>query len=212
MATTRKKKNPVQNWKWIITTFIIFVIVVGLSMTLIGFSQQQELPDTPLLLKIRTPIKHELDNAVKTDKNIIAIQIVTVNFPRNVRMETFVSIESPTLQEMYNRFIHSKTVDTPLFTEDKENNQRVLRLINGEFVCSPFNQTLAYRYAPQAERLVTSVCALGVPPFHYGEFSGIMAIYLNKNLTPEETQDLYRFARDVSIRIAESNKITNEDR
>ena len=163
------------------------------------------------LLYISDDIKSELTAIVQKSDNIVAIQIVTVDFQRNARLETFAAISNPIIQGIYNRFLASKVVETPFFNDNKANNDRLIRLIKGEFICIPYKESTAYQYAPDAEQIISYVCASGIPPV-YGEFSGIMAIYLKKQPDKDFNDQLRWMARDVTVRIFEDNKHKHENK
>ncbi len=158
------------------------------------------------VLKISQPIRNEIDDIVKKQDIILGIQVVTINFQKNIRTETLMSMDSPALQAIYNRFVNNKVVETALFDESKVNNNRIIRLINGEFVCVPYREATAYKYAPDAESLVSTVCAIGIPP-SYGEFSGIITIYLKDKPNKDLTEQLFLLSRTLSIKIYEENKL-----
>lgn len=161
------------------------------------------------VLFVSEKIKTEITTVVKKSDAIVAMQIVTINFPRNIRLETFVAIDNPTVQSIYTRYNNNKVAETPFFDHDKNNNSRILRLIGGEFVCMPYKESVAYRYAPEANLIISDVCAIGIPPI-YGEFTGILTIYLSSKPTKEFQEQMHMMARDFALRIYEDNKLRNE--
>ena len=76
------------------------------------------------------------------------------------------------------------------------------KLINGEFICDPFKDTIAYRFAPSADSIVATVCANGIPPI-YGKFTGILSVYLKRVPTQEEIDRIRTLSRDLSLEIFE---------
>ncbi len=107
--------------------------------------------------------------------------------------------------------MNNKVVETALFDENKVNNNRIIRLISGEFVCVPYRESSAYTYAPEAESIVSTVCATGIPP-SYGEFTGILTIYLKDKPDKDFTEQLFLLSRSLSVRIFDDNKTINENR
>lgn len=156
-------------------------------------------------LSVAPSIRNEIDLSVRKNDDIVGIQVVTINFQKNIRLETYMSIDDPILQSIYDKFVATSVIDTPLFDETELNNQRVLRLINGEFVCVPFEQTPAFKYGPAAKQYVKNVCAIGIPPYNLAEFSGILTIYLNKDIKDLNKEELFFFARNLSLSIAYDN-------
>lgn len=162
-------------------------------------------PGSILALNISPELRAEIDSVVKRKPNISGIQIVTVHFQRNIKVETYMSVDNTALQEIYDLYVRNKVVETPLFESEAALNTRTLKLINGEFICSPYNESVAFKYAPAGARLINTVCALGIPPHRYGEFTGILTIYLKDAPSKEEIDLLFLYSRELSIKIYEEN-------
>jgi hypothetical protein len=97
--------------------------------------------------------------------------------------------------------------EIPLFNSDPINNVRMSKLINGEFICDPFKDTIAYKLAPATNKsvvtnIVSTVCANGIPPT-YGRFTGIVSVYLKTVPTQEENDRIRTLSRDLSLGIYE---------
>lgn len=194
----------------VVSVILILSFLIHLINGPLFLSKKPDPNDTPLL-KINSTIRDEIDDDVKRSASIVGIQIVTINFEKNIRLETYVSIDSAAVQKIYNDYLNNKVVETVLFDEDKANNTRVLRLINGEFICMPYKESLAYRYAPEGIAFVSTVCAIGIPP-SYGEFSGIFIIYLKDKPDRDMTEKLFLLAREISVKIYDDNKVVNENK
>lgn len=195
----------------IISLICIVLVLAWLARGVIFNSKPHANFSRVPILAIPTQVKQEIDVAVRRDEHILAIQIVTINFQKNIRSETYASIDNSTLQEMYNRFVNNKIIETPLFDDNKINNTRIIRLINGEFVCLPYKDSMAYKYAPDAENIISYVCAIGIPPA-YGEFTGILTIYLNNKPDKDLTDKLFLLSRAISTEIYDSNKPVDESK
>jgi hypothetical protein len=182
---------------------VLLFVVVSADIYFSDSQIDREAPDSTLLT-VSPGIQKFIDDSVVKSEPIVAIQVVTINFQRNVRLETVISIEAAQLQEIYARYLNNKIIETPLFTEDDMNNQRILRLINGEFVCVPFGGSFAAKYAPAAGLFVKQICAMGIPPKPTG-FSGIVTLYINRELTRDEETSMFFFIRELSNLIAQEN-------
>lgn len=196
-----------------IATRIIYGVLISAGLVIsIWFLISINITKNPLIIisgqeKLVIPqiTKTQIDETVHKIDYIVGIQIVTVDLARNARLETYMSIDDPFLQDAYNTFVNNKVVETPAFTTEKRNNERLLRLISGEYICIPYNETTAYKYAPHLTNKITSVCAIGIPPNKYGEFSGILTIYIFGNIDDKEKERLFYFARTISSQVAENN-------
>ena len=145
---------------------------------------------------------HSIDAVVIKSDIVIGIQITLVDFNKNTRVIVYSKIDDIQLENIYNVFSERAVGEIPLFNSDTGNNVRMSKLINGEFICDPFRNTIAYRLAPAADNIVHTVCANGIPPT-YGRFTGIVSIYLKSAPTAEETDRIRTLSRDLSLEIYE---------
>jgi hypothetical protein len=189
---------------------IIFITLWMFKATIFSLTTGHKSIATEVpVLYISPRIKTEVTTIVDKSSPIVAIQIVSINFQKNIRLETFAAIDNATIQALYNKYVNNKVVETPFFDNDKNNNNRILRLIGGEFVCLPYKESTAYKFAPDGARIISDVCAIGIPPI-YGEFSGILTIYLQEHPSKDFQEQLHWMARDIALRIYEDNKRRNE--
>jgi len=144
----------------------------------------------------------EVDKVVKQADIIIGIQITSIDFEKNTRKVVYASTDSEELKNVYSKYENTTIPDIPLFNTDEANNKRMVELINGEFICNPFKETIAYKLAPDADKLISTVCANGIPPY-YGRFSGIISIYLKRPPTADEANQLRILSRELAISIFE---------
>lgn len=187
-----------------IVTVVLAAIILGFSNT---FVVREHGPKSVNKLYIPDVIRGDIENVVRKKENLVGLQIVTIHFQRNIRIETLMTISNETVQVIYDRYINSRVIETPFFNSDPENNTRMLRLINGEFVCVPYEKSIAYTIAPAALEYVKSVCAIGIPPHNHGEFTGIITLYLAAAPAPGEIETLFLFVRDLSVKIDSANKL-----
>lgn len=144
----------------------------------------------------------KIKNLVDKSPTVEGIVIVDVDLQRNMRHSVFVTIKDKDIQEMYDKFINGAvSFEVPFFTGEHVHDSRLIRVMNQEFVCSPFKETIAYRYAPAAGDKIKVVCAISIPP-SFGEFKGIVGIYFKEE--PDEIQrdqirlDIKNISEDVT--------------
>lgn len=127
---------------------------------------------------------------------ISAIAVVSVNFEQNTRQLVYFLTDDLIFENSYKKFITDNlNKSVPLFNADPENNRRLIALINGEFVCSPFTATTTYRFAPDVD--IQTVCSVGVPPY-FGKFRGTVMVYLKTTPSSEELAQVRVTLRDLS--------------
>ena len=157
------------------------------------------------ILIISKEVRKRIDDTVDKKEMISGIQIVGVDYRRNIRVDEYVSIGDSVVNQIYLAYRNNRIAETPLFTKEKIINDRIIRLLSGEFVCVPFTDSLAYRYAPGAAAVIEYICALGIPPHSYGDLKGIITVYINKIPTEDERLEIFTIARDLSVTIGEEN-------
>lgn len=73
----------------------------------------------------------------------------------------------------------------PIFTGSESINSEAIKLINGEFHCVPFKQTVFSVISPELDDRITTVCKTSIPSY-YGYFSGSIAFFLTYTPSPEK--------------------------
>ena len=64
-----------------------------------------------------------------------------------------------------------------IFTSSEHGNEQMVAVINGEFGCFKYEDTINYIVAPALASKMPYVCRVSLPPY-YGEFSGYLAFGL----------------------------------
>lgn len=144
----------------------------------------------------------EIDAFTHSSSIVIGTQITSVDFQKNIRKVMFASIDDERMKKLYDRFLEDiKITEFPFLSNSSQSdNLRMIALLNGEFVCSPYLSTLAGHVMPEGAVVATTVCATGIPP-EYGKFSGIITVYLKREPTEEERQVLESSMRDLANKI-----------
>lgn len=208
MSAIQKFLN-ILSWKKIIQlAAFLFVVVLALATydlreSIYNYVNQVRLARVgPAVEKLSKKSINEVDAAVKKTNIIVGIQVVVVDFQKNIRVPIYTSTPEKGLQEIYENYAKNLISEAPLFSGDVTNNRHVVELINGEFVCYPFSETLVSKYAPEAGKYIYSACAAGIPPY-YGKFSGAVVIYTRRQPTAEDIDQIRNLAKTLSINIYE---------
>lgn len=201
------------SWNKIMQLFV-FLVILGLAW---GFWENRTTIYNSLRVTVRVETQDALiinlssgtlfvlDDTVSKMKNLIGgIQVVNVDFKKNNRSTAYFAFSDINLKTSFANFQASKISETPLFTDSEINNQRIIDLINGEFICNDFKDTQSFKAFPRAGDSISTVCAISIPPY-YGRFSGYMNLYLTKKPTPDEIAVIRQLSRDISLRIYETD-------
>lgn len=142
-----------------------------------------------------------IQNVVNRQTNIVAIQIVGVDFRRNTRDTTFFFSKVGALQNEYNDYMNSKVSSPALFEKDNEiANQRVVRIMEIEFVCVQELPQNVLWMTPSATGRVGEICSLAIPP-RFGKIVGYINIWLEKPMTPQQAANYKSVTRQLADEI-----------
>lgn len=157
----------------------------------------------PLVLELSNDTKSHLDSSVLKVKSLVAgVQILNVDFKKNSTSTAYFAFSSEDMKRAYTTFEGSKLADNPLFSGNEIENQKIINLINGEFVCTEFKENTTGLLFPTLTDKIETVCAISIPPY-YGRFSGFMNIYLYTHPSTEEVALIRQVSRDISLKIYE---------
>lgn len=121
----------------------------------------------------------EIDQRVKKDSSIIGMSVSTADLRLNESHVLFFSSDDTQLTTIVNNQIDVNDFRSPIFSQNDENNIEVIKLINGNFSCSSFHDTLQARLTPEMGSTAKMICRSSIPSY-YGYFSGFVTVYLNE--------------------------------
>ena len=190
-----------------IALLTMFLAIVGFSYAMFDnrfavyefIGSARNIP-IPRVVKLSKESISAINASVANSEIILAIQITLVDFQRNTRVITYTGIDNPAVKEIYNRFMEKAPVELPLFNTDMMNNERLVNLVNGDFVCTPYKDTLSAKLVPETVPYIKTLCAGPVPPL-YGRFTGIISIYLSRELSPLEAEQVRTLSKNLGLLI-----------
>ncbi len=185
--------------------FMVFLLIIAAAYA--AYENRQSVYDFAAGSRVRTlsPTNQilsvktisEIDSLVSKSDLIIGMQVTIVDFQKNARYVIYTSIDNSDLRLIYLNQLNSNDINSPLFNADLMNNHLLVALINGDFVCSPFTDTLESKLKPGTSKYIHTVCSNGIPPY-YGRFSGIISIYTKRVPLPEEADQIRMLAKNLS--------------
>jgi hypothetical protein len=186
-------KNKISWSKSLIFILLLLSIIVGNVYVYIRFFN---VGSFNLKTDVPVPIQQAIDTAVARDPIIVGVQIIRVDLKKNVRYILYSSLKDPAVKKLYLGFIADNiTVEVPIFTKNAVQDAIMLSIINHEFVCYPFTDTISYELVPALAPYIKTVCSTTIP-VQYGNFEGFVAVFLSR--VPTETEkDLIRIESKV---------------
>lgn len=195
----------VLSWRKI-ALFTVLITILGFSIAIFenrnsvyNFVSQITLNNGPLVPKrLSKPSSDQIDEVVRKLDLVVGIQITLVDFQRNTRIVTYTSIDDNNLLAIYAAFANKAPPELPLFNSDVINNKRLVDLVNGEFICNPYKETIAATLVPDSVAYIHTLCANAIPPF-YGQFTGIIGLYLRRHPTPVEIDQIRAISKTLGL-------------
>ncbi len=130
--------------------------------------------------------KKNISSFVKDEKGVVGFTVVSVDIRLNLRNQLYFFAD-PTVPNPPTLAPLAAIARLPLFTKNDDNNRQMIKLINGEFTCAPYNSgtSLVAAVNSNVNRDVVTICRASLPPY-YGHFSGFVSVLLNTDPDVEE--------------------------
>lgn len=142
--------------------------------------------------------KIDVVKLVRDSEEINFALVTQINLQKNRRNVRFWELQSKMLDEIQNKAAFLGPM--PVFDKDGRNTSQILAILNGDFVCSPFEETVFYKIFPDLAREMPIICSVSIPPV-YGHSTGILTVGLTKKLSMEEMTTIKQDVIDLSSKI-----------
>lgn len=138
-----------------------------------------------LSFKIGQETRTAIEARVKNDRSIIGIYVMSADLRSNEARSVFFFGTDATLNAIDRSSRASGHDSLPMFTSDEKHNISTIRLINGQFSCTKFPETLLSKIHRDLNVSVKAICSSSIPSY-YGYFSGYLTVFLGAVPTPEQ--------------------------
>jgi hypothetical protein len=126
---------------------------------------------------------------VLADRAIIGIVVMSADLRLNEAKSIYFFGDDPILIQVDAESKKASNNRLPLFANLDDSNADMIKLINGQFTCTKFSDTLLSRIYPELNSSVKMMCRASIPSY-YGYFSGFVGVFLGENLSPEKLAQL----------------------
>lgn len=153
-----------------------------------------------VLENVSNTTKLTVKRIVNGDPNVIGLQVVSTDFRNNIRTNVYFYTKDTTMQAEFDESERARIAPLQLFVlSDKVNNDRLIGVIEQEFVCSDVPLKLA-SFIPNHIKSVRMICSISVPP-RYGRMVGYVNLWLSVPADRDNLQEYKQIARSVSDEI-----------
>lgn len=163
------------------------------------FNKSSQSTSTPIV-KLSTKSQEAINDIVNSSDLVIGMHVTVVDFQKNTKTYAYFYIKDAIVLNIYRAYALTAPAETPLFNNDVENNKRLIKLLNGEFLCVAFAETPQAILAPAATKYISTICLNGIPPV-YGKFTGIISLYTRRQPTETEIDQIRAILQKLSAEI-----------
>jgi hypothetical protein len=144
----------------------------------------------------------KIDMFLHSNPEYRGLQIMSMDLSKNARHIVFSHLETNELQVMYTNYLTGRVSQImPIFTNNgEENNIRMIKIINHEFVCTPYSESALYKNMPLGANYISTICATSIPP-SYGNFVGSIHLFLAKPPTDIEKSIIRMHIKELSEKV-----------
>jgi len=142
--------------------------------------------------------KEDLISLVKGSSLISFALITEVDLQKNRSTAKHWFLDDP--NEAQIRARASTALPQAVFDYDAKNTQQMVGVLNNDFVCAKFTDTIYVRSFPDLAKRVPVICRIAIPPF-YGKFVGILTFGLRVQPTKDELDSIRLEASRLAVEI-----------
>jgi len=143
--------------------------------------------------------KEQLTSFVKKVELVNMAMIVEVDLRRNTRAPRFFYAEDPEVSKIVQAEL-TALLPQAVFDMDSRNTKQMVSVLQNEFSCVKFQETVYERFVPGLGKKIPVICRIAIPPF-YNKFAGYITIGLSQNPTPYEVDSLRIEASRMAVEI-----------
>jgi hypothetical protein len=126
------------------------------------------------------------------------VVVYAADLQLNERIAMYRFSDNPLITEMWDKHILEFGASHAVFTKDDVSNTLMVAVVNGEFACYKYGETINRLLVPKAP--VPAVCYVSLPPY-YGSFAGFMEVSLTRMPSHLEQQaieiEMKRLSNDI---------------
>lgn len=189
--------------KILIGTFLIFAAILFMTLWTERATIINQVVDANFSKMQKWEISQRTETTIKTEIDshpFAAWAIITeMDLGANVKRNKFWYNED----QLFQNSLRHNILDQPnnqIFDFDKVHTEQMVKILQNEFVCSPFYETAMATYAKQLNEQTQNVCRIAIPPF-YGRFVGVLTIGIRGPITEEVRFSIKSMASNISATV-----------
>lgn len=147
-------------------------------------------------------ISHETQNQLSTFVTAVElvnyVSVVEVDLKKNTRWFRYVLFDDPDGAQVKTSILN--ILPQSMFDYDQKNTLQMVSVLQNEFTCVRFQDTIYQRFQPSLSKKIPIMCRIAIPPF-YNKFAGYIDVGLNQAPTKYELDSLRIEATRLAVEI-----------
>lgn len=148
----------------------------------------------------------DLRALVDNNEMVKFVLVTQVDLRKNRRVPRFWHLDDPDVSLIKQKA--AQLLPQAVFDYDEKNTQQMVAVLNNEFVCSKYEDTIYMRHFPELQKRMPYICRIAIPPF-YGRFVGILTFGLALEPTKDQIDGLRLEASRLAVQIYIHDVIKN---
>ena len=195
------------SWKKIFQLFALLLIISVAWFTYAISDQLFTYIRTEKIQHVVSPTKQlseatieKITAATSRSDLVLGSGVTIFNFQKNIRYVIYLGANSYDLNADFSKYNHLLNAESPIFGQNEFYNRKIVDIINGDFICVPYENTPFSQEMPDSTQHAQTLCVHGMPPV-FGKLTGTVMFFLKRPPTSAETDQLRIIARDLSTYI-----------
>lgn len=153
----------------------------------------------PLLNILSKKTIEELNLMIGSSDLISGVEISVFDFQSNTSFIVYLNSKDKDLNSQFLKYQLQGT-QQPFFTENITQNQRYVDIMNGDFACISYKDSILGSEMPSTIKNVNMLCGVGIPPV-YGKFIGVANVFLRRAPVDGELDQIRIIVKNISAMI-----------
>ena len=128
---------------------------------------------------------------MKKHTEVVYITVLTYIFEKNTRLPIYRAFNSDELKKIVYDRLNGGDGALPIFIDgDTPNNNQMISMITGEYICSPYDGGGLARVWPDLVNKIHTSCRVPIPPVFGNGIRGYIVVHINQKITNYENEVL----------------------
>ena len=189
--------------KILLATFLVFATIVFITLWEERVTITNQVVNASFNKTKKWEVSQRTETTIKNEIDahpVAAWALVTeMDLGANVNRNNFWYNEDKLIHNLFSQPILNQTYNR-IFDFDNAHTAQMVKILQNEFVCSPFSESTMYSYVSQLNDQTENVCKIAIPPF-YGRFVGVLTIGIRGPITEDVKFSVRSMASNIAATV-----------